>query len=173
MFISCISLTLSSPLSRLLLCMVMHFSVSAIPIAYSSLFACVMEDNSLSHGLILQYERHIPLSVCCLLIAYLHQSCCTRTRQPQFLSPRTTACISDRASCTRLVFAYIVALFQCFRMVPVSWSSGGGEQERATKNRTPLARGTIEPSINNGFPTRSGKRLQLEMLDLDSRVIGL
>ena len=49
----------------------------------------------------------------------------------------------------------------------------GGEQKRATKNRTPVARGTIEPSANNGFPTRSGKKLQLETLDIDSRLIGL
>ena len=173
MFISCISLALSSPLSRLLLCMVMHFSVSAIPIAYSSLFACVMEDNSLSHGLILQYERHIPPSVCCLLIAYLHQSCCTRTRQPQFLSPHTTACISDRASCTRLVFAYIVALFQCFRMVPVSWSSGG--RTKTCHEKPHPSRTRYDQTIHKQrLPyTRSGKRLQLETLDLDSRVIGL
>jgi len=49
----------------------------------------------------------------------------------------------------------------------------GGEQKRATKNRTPLERGTIEGSVNNGFPTRSGKKLQLEKLDVDSRLIGL
>jgi len=33
--------------------------------------------------------------------------------------------------------------------------------------------GTIEGSVNNSFPTRSGKKLQLETLDLDSRRIGL
>ena len=49
----------------------------------------------------------------------------------------------------------------------------GGKQKRATKNRTPLERGTIEGSVNNGFPTRSGKKLQLETLDVDSRLIGL
>ena len=48
----------------------------------------------------------------------------------------------------------------------------GGEQKRATKNRTPLERGTIEGSVN-GFPTRSGKKLQLETLDVDSKLIGL
>ena len=42
-----------------------YFSVSAIPVAYSRLFACFMEDNILSHGLILQYERYIPPSVYC------------------------------------------------------------------------------------------------------------
>ena len=46
-------------------------------------------------------------------------------------------------------------------------------QKRATKNRTPLEPGTIEASVNNGFPIRSGKKLQLETLDLDSRLIGL
>ena len=49
----------------------------------------------------------------------------------------------------------------------------GGEQKRAPKNRTPLKRDTIEASVNNGFPTRSGKNLQLETLDLDIRLIGL
>ena len=49
----------------------------------------------------------------------------------------------------------------------------GGEQKRAPKNRTPLERDTIETSVNNGFPTRSGKNLQLETLDLDIRLIGL
>ena len=49
----------------------------------------------------------------------------------------------------------------------------GGEQKRATKNRTSLERGTIEGSVNNGFPTRSGKKMQLETLDVDSRLIGL
>ena len=43
----------------------------------------------------------------------------------QFFSPHTSAYIPDPSSCTRLVFAYFVALFQCFRMVPVSCSSGG------------------------------------------------
>ena len=131
-----------------------------------------MEDNSLSLGLILQYERHIHPSVCCLLID-LPQSCCTCTRQPQFFSPHTTACISDRGSCTRLVFAYIVPYSSAFERYLFHGAQGGGEQKRAPKNRTPLTRGTIEPSVNNGFPTRSGTRLQLETLDLDSRLIGL
>ena len=38
----------------------------------------------------------------------------------QFFSPHSSACIVESCSCTRLVSAYIVALFQCFRMVPVS-----------------------------------------------------
>ena len=41
----------------------------------------------------------------------------------------------------------------------------GGEQKHATKKRTPLERGTIEASVNNGFPTQSGKKLQLETLN--------
>ena len=40
-------------------------------------------------------------------------------------------------------------------MIPVSCSSGGGEQKCAPKNRTPLARGAIEPFVYNGFPTTS------------------
>ena len=51
----------------------------------------------------------------------------------QFLGPHTSAYIPDPSSCTGLVFTYFVAPFQCFRMVPVSCSSGGGEQKRATK----------------------------------------
>ena len=38
----------------------------------------------------------------------------------QFFSPHSSAHIAESCSCTRLVSAYIVALFQCFRMVPVS-----------------------------------------------------
>ena len=49
----------------------------------------------------------------------------------------------------------------------------GGEIKRATKNRTPVTWGMIELSANNGFPTRSGKKLQIETLDIDSRLIGL
>ena len=48
-----------------------------------------------------------------------------------------------------------------------------GETKRARLKRTLVGRGTIEPSVNNGFPTRSGKRQQLETLDLESRLIGL
>ena len=44
---------------------------------------------------------------------------------------------------------------------------------RAKLNRTPCTRGTIEPFVNNGFPTRSGKSLKLETLDIDSRLTGL
>lgn len=50
---------------------------------------------------------------------------------------------------------------------------GQRRQKHALKNCTPVARGMIEPSINNGFPTRSGRKRQLEMLDLDSGLIGL
>ena len=36
-----------------------------------------------------------------------------------------------------------------------------------------VRRDKIEASVNNGFPTRSGKNLQLETLDLNIRLIGL
>ena len=49
----------------------------------------------------------------------------------------------------------------------------GGQQNHATKNHTHVAQGTIEPSANNGFPAWSGKKLQLETLDIDSRLISL
>ena len=69
-------------------------------------------------------------------------------------SPHSSTRISESCSCTPLVSAYIVALFQCFRMVPVLCSSGeGGEQKCPQKNCTPLDRGTIEASVSNGFPT--------------------
>ena len=45
-----------------------------------------------------------------------------------FFSPHSSARISESCSSTRLVSAYIVALFQCFRMVPVSCSSGGANK---------------------------------------------
>ncbi len=98
------------------------------------------------------------------------------TRNLQFFSQRTSACISEPASCTYPVIAYSVALFQCFRMIPVLCSAGGGgggEQKCTKKNRTPLARSTIEPSVQNGFCRPSGKRLQLETWDINSRGIGL
>ena len=47
----------------------------------------------------------------------------------------------------------------------------GGEQECTKKNRTPLARGTIESSVYNGFSGPSGKRLQLETWRVDSKGI--
>ena len=34
-------------------------------------------------------------------------------------------------------------------------------------------RDTIEASVNKGFPTQSGVKLQIETLDLDGRLIGL
>ena len=46
---------------------------------------------------------------------------------------------------------------------------GEGRTKTALRNCTPLAQGTIEPSINNGFSTWSCKRPQL---DLDSRLTG-
>ena len=55
-------------------------------------------------------------------------------------------------------------------MVPVSSSSGGANKNVPTKNHTHVARGAIGPSANNGFPTRSDKKLQLETLDIDSRL---
>ena len=118
-----------------------------------------------------QYEWSEPLcvgisTVCTVSVLHI------TLRLPQFFCPHSSVCISESCSCTCLVSAYIVALFQCFRMVPVSCSSGG-EQKCARKNCTPLARGTIEPSVNNGFSTHSSKKLQLETLDLDSKLIGL
>ena len=56
-------------------------------------------------------------------------------------------------------------------MVPVFVKLRGGEQKCTKKNRTPLARSTIEPSVQNGFCRPSGKRLQLEMWDVNSRGI--
>ena len=44
-----------------------------------------------------------------------------------------------------------------------------GEPKHALRNCTPLAQGTIEPSVNNGFSTWSCKRPQL---DLDSGLTG-
>ena len=49
----------------------------------------------------------------------------------------------------------------------------GANKNVSTKNCTPLERGMIEGSVNNSFPTQSGKKLQLETLALDSRLIGL
>ena len=62
----------------------------------------------------------------CLLFAqfpYAHNIAFTT-----FFSPHSSARISESCSCTRLVSTYIVALFQCFRMVPVSCSSGGANK---------------------------------------------
>ena len=59
--------------------------------------------------------------------------------------PYTSVCISGISSSTYSVFAYSVVLFQCFRMVPVLCSSGGGEQKCTKKNHTPIPQGTIEP----------------------------
>ena len=56
----------------------------------------------------------------------------------QFFSPHSSARISEACLSTRLVFAYIVALFQCFRMVPVSCSSGGANKNVPPKT-TPLS----------------------------------
>ena len=80
--------------------------------------------------------------------------------------------ISESCLCRRLVSVYIVALFSAYEwyLFHAAW---GGEQKRAPKNCTPLERGTIEASVNNGFPTWNGKKLQLETLHLDSRLIGL
>ncbi len=111
-----------------------------------------------------------------LPVALLVRSHCLAprgTRNLQFFSPHTSARISEPASGTYPVFAYSVALFQCFRMVPVLCSSGRGEQKCTKKNRTPLARSTIEPPVQNGFCRPSGKRLQLETWDVNSRGIGL
>ena len=58
-------------------------------------------------------------------------------------------------------------------MVLVSCTSGGGEAKCAKLSCTSLAWGTIEPFVNNSFPTRSGNSLKLETLDIDSRLTGL
>ena len=54
-----------------------------------------------------------------------------------------------------------------------SCSSGVANKNMPPQKHTPLARGVIEPSINNGFSTQSSKKLQLEMLNIDSKLIGL
>ena len=61
-----------------------------------------------------------------------------REREREFFSPHSSAHISESCSCTRLVSTYIVALFQCFRMVPASCSSGGANKNVPPKNCTPL-----------------------------------
>ena len=83
--------------------------------------------------------------MCLLFAQFPYASLHITLRLPQFFSPHFSVHISESCLCTRLVFTYIVALFQCFRMVPVSCSSGGGgggggggEQKHAPKNCTPL-----------------------------------
>ena len=49
----------------------------------------------------------------------------------------------------------------------------GGRGECTKKNRTPLVQSTIELSAQNGFCRPSGKHLQLETWDVNSRGIGL
>ena len=49
--------------------------------------------------------------------------------------------------------------------------AGGASKNVPQKNCTLIAQGMIELSTNNGFPTQRGKKLQLETLDLDSRLI--
>ena len=93
-------------------------------------------------------------------------------RLPQFLSPHSSAHISE---------LLVYTLSFCIYCSPIPVVSNGtyfvqpreGEQKRVTKNRTPLERATIEASLNDSFPTQSGKKLQLETLVLDSRLIGL
>ena len=77
-----------------------------------------------------------------LPVALLVRSHCLAprgTRNLQFFSPHTSARISETASGTYLVFAYSVALFQCFRMVPVLCSSGGANKNVLRKT-APLSR---------------------------------
>ena len=57
--------------------------------------------------------------MCILSTAYAYVS-------HKFFCLHTRACISEDILCTRLVSAYFVAWVQCFRMVPVSYSSGRG-----------------------------------------------
>ena len=61
--------------------------------------------------------------LCCQLLSKLKTEDVTA-----IFNPHTSAYIPDPSSCTRLVFAYFVALFQCFRMIPVSCSSGGANK---------------------------------------------
>ena len=100
--------------------------------------------------------------------------CTSRHVLTAIFSPHTSACISESAFGSHPVFAYSVALFQCFRMVRTSFVQlKGGERKCTKKSRTPLARSTIEPSAQNGFCRPSGKRLQLETWDMNIRGIGL
>ena len=56
--------------------------------------------------------------------------CTSRHVLTAIFSPHTSACISETACGSHPVFAYSVALFQCFRIVPVLCSLGGGGQTK-------------------------------------------
>ena len=49
----------------------------------------------------------------------------------------------------------------------------GGPQKVCKEKRHPVTRGAIEPSVYNGFSRPSGRRLQFETWDVNSRGIGL
>ena len=110
-----------------------------------------------------QYEWSEPLcvgisTVCIVFVLHI------TLRLPQFFSSHSSARISERCLCTRLVSAYIVALFQCFRMVPVSCSSGG--RTKTCHKKAHPSRTRYDWSIRKqGFSTQSGKKLQLETLN--------
>ena len=50
---------------------------------------------------------------------------------------------------------------------------GGGANKNVPPKTAPLSNEVRLKDLYNGFPTRSGKKLQLETLDVDSRLIGL
>ena len=79
------------------------------------------------------------LELACVL-SFLYCQLLSKLTLLQFFGPHTSAYIPDPSSCTRLVFAYFVALFQCFRMVPVSCSSGGANKNVQQKT-APLLHG--------------------------------
>ena len=60
------------------------------------------------------------------------------TRNLQFFSQHTSACISETTSGTYPVFAYSVALFQCFRIIPVVQLRGG--KQNILRKTAPLLR---------------------------------
>ena len=52
-------------------------------------------------------------------------------------------------------------------------AQGGGGGGATKMYYIPILRGTIVPSIHNGFSRPSGKRLQLYSWDMDGKYIGL
>lgn len=62
-------------------------------------------------------------------------TCNNDDRQLQFFIPHTS---TETASGTYQVFTYSVILFQCFRMVPVLYSSGGGANKNALIRTLPV-----------------------------------
>ena len=80
----------------------------------------------------------------------------------QFFSPHSSARILE-------LFEYALSSYIYCNPIPVLSNGtclmqlgGGGEQNRATKNRTPVGRGTIEPSANNYFPSQAVRSCNLK-----------